>query len=311
MVGDVLTNFVRQLCLLCIRFSSHRLLSLLLSVYSRSNMTQVFSPGESSRALKGELGQGPTRLRNLFHKWRPGDLAMGICRSCFRTPTNDGTNNERSPLHSAKTTSVHQQGRVTTAWGQSPTRRGDDSRSRLADASRSQELFNVASEGQPSSSSVNTAEPPYDGRNSESVPCAVAAGPPGSPPSLSAVNKANYHQLSIMLGIGAEEAKRIVNARHVLKGFSSLQELSSVSGITHDTRHKIERKLTAGNQQTHCIGRVEQGGIAPAAVQEAQLGEGGGPPLRVATWNLQQFTTAKASSRPLVAAICNAISSSR
>lgn len=236
---------------------------------------------------------------------------MGICRSCFHTPTDASTSNERSPLHSPKATAVHQQARVATAWGQSPTRRRDVSR--LPDAQRSQELPNVASEGQPSSSSVKTVEPSHNGRDCESVPCTVVAGPPRPPPSLSAVNKANYHQLSVSLGIGAEDAKRIINARHALKGFGTLHELLSVSGITHDARHRIEQRLcmATGNLQAHCLGQVAQGDIAPGVVQETQLGEGGGSPVRVATWNLQQFTTAKAGSRPLVAAVCNAIINSR
>ena len=235
---------------------------------------------------------------------------MGICRSCFHSPTDDGASNERSPLHSPKTSALYQQAQAATAWSQRPTQ-GDVGG--VTDALHSQEHRTVTYEGRPSSSSVKTVEPSHDGEDSDSTRCAAAPDSTRAALSLPAVNKANYHQLSIMLGIDAEDAKRIVDARHVVKGFGTLDALLAVSGITHDTRHKIEQKLCmpVACLEVHCLEHVAQEGSVSGVVQETQFGEGGESLLRVATWNLQQFTTEKAASRFLVGAVCDVIIDSR
>ena len=229
---------------------------------------------------------------------------MGICRSCFHSPTDDSASNERSPLHYPKTYALYQQDRAATAWNQCPTQGNEG---RFTDALQSQELNAFTCEGRPNASFVKTVELSHKVGDGDSALCSAATDTPAAL-SLSAVNKANYHQLSVMLGIESEDARRLIEGRPVAKGFDTLDALLSVGGITPDARHKIGQKLSMyrGHEQVHYLGRVMQEGTVPSAVRVAPFWEGESL-LRVATWNLQQFTTVKVSSQPLLDAVCDVI----
>lgn len=233
-------------------------------------------------------------------------LSMGICRSCFHSLADDSASNERSPLHSTKTSALRQQDRAATAWSQWPAR---EEGGRATDA-QSQELITLTCEGRTSSSSVKIVDHPHDGGYSDSAPSASAADS-HAPLSLSAVNKANYHQLGVMLGVDSVDARRLIDARHATKGFGTLDALLTVSGITLDGRRKIEQKLCmhVGCVQVRCSSRITEGTVS-GVMQGTQFVEGESL-LRVATWNLQQFTDVKAASQPLVEAVCDVIVSSR
>lgn len=226
--------------------------------------------------------------------------AMGICRSCFHSPTNDNASDERSPLRSPKTYALYQKDRAATAWNQCPTQ-GNGGRL------QSQELNAFACEIRPNVSFVETVELSHDVGDDDSALCSAATDTHAAL-FLSAVNKANYHQLSVMLRIESEDARRLIEGRHVAKGFGTLDALLSVGGITHDAKHKIGQKLSRyrGHEQVHYLGHVTQEGTVPGAVQVAPFREVECL-LRVATWNLQQFTTVKASSQPLIDAVCDVI----
>ena len=230
---------------------------------------------------------------------------MGICGSCFHSSADDCTNNERSPLHSPKTYALYQQDRAVTAWSQCPAREEGGA---FTDA-QSQEPFTLSCEGRTPSSSVKAVEPLHY-REDSVIALSASATAPHAPLPLSAVNSANYHQLSIMLGIDSVDARRLIDARRAAKGFDTLDDLLAVSDITDDGRHKIEQKLCvhAGCVEVYCPSSVTEGTVC-GAVGGTQSVEGESL-LRVATWNLQQFTDVKAASQPLVEAVCDVVISS-
>ena len=128
--------------------------------------------------------------------------------------------------------------------------------------------------------------------------------------SLVNMNTANVHELCLLEGVSLELANNIVDHRCTHGHFSSMQELLYVPGMHNGILQRIQPRIIIGQHSDTRKGKNQRRAVSPVmelvpASNQADTEQASGiRMLRLASWNLQQFSSEKASNPSITELVC-------